>query len=457
MTYVGGRYILRRRSDRVTGTRGYLLRRCEVMSRWLISLVGILIAVSLSLGGCGDEEVESDDENPDSDHCSEACERIYGSVIDGGCQQIIYDGGDRVEDKQLCTKLCGAGDSVMQGTEKCIADESLVECKSEPRKMVDRCKAINDDQDDCREACRRVYQSVDDGGCQQQFYHEGEAVEGKNACLDLCREGNSLMGGTESCVADDSLVACQAEPDEMVDLCLPIVEEQKMCEQACERVYKPADEGGCQQSFYHNGGFITEESECADLCFEDETFMLNTQECIADESLVACQAEPGKMIHKCMAKEEVVVEACEHIEPWDGQAAKMENDLLALVNELRGEGVTCQGTGATMSATHSVSMDPHLRCAARLHSKNMVETGEFAHEIGGEGPGDRAHAAGYNWSNVGENIAQGQQTPQAVVDAWLSSAEGHCENLMSSSFENIGVGVKFQGGTPWWTLMLGAK
>lgn len=46
---------------------------------------------------------------------------------------------------------------------------------------------------------------------------------------------------------------------------------------------------------------------------------------------------------------------------------------------------------------------------------------------------------------VGENIAAGQQTPAEVMNAWMNS-QGHRENIMNSSFGQIGVGV-VKGGS----------
>ena len=51
--------------------------------------------------------------------------------------------------------------------------------------------------------------------------------------------------------------------------------------------------------------------------------------------------------------------------------------------------------------------------------------------------GDRVKSAGYDWSAVDENIAAGQQTIDAVMKVWLNSP-GHCANIMSPSFTEIG-------------------
>jgi|GEM_PF-2434204 len=57
---------------------------------------------------------------------------------------------------------------------------------------------------------------------------------------------------------------------------------------------------------------------------------------------------------------------------------------------------------------------------------------------------------GVSYTACGENIAAGQQSAAAVMDAWMNSA-GHKANILSSSFGKIGVGVVTGGsyGTYW--------
>lgn len=54
----------------------------------------------------------------------------------------------------------------------------------------------------------------------------------------------------------------------------------------------------------------------------------------------------------------------------------------------------------------------------------------------------------------GENIAMGQPTPEAVVDAWMNS-EGHRKNILTADFTMIGVGCSFGGGTYYWVQVFG--
>ena len=53
------------------------------------------------------------------------------------------------------------------------------------------------------------------------------------------------------------------------------------------------------------------------------------------------------------------------------------------------------------------------------------------------------------WTTIGENIAAGQETPEAVVKDWMNS-EGHRKNILNPDFTQIGVGcAPTMGGTTW--------
>ncbi|WP_129311067.1 sigma-70 family RNA polymerase sigma factor [Streptomyces sp. L2] len=104
-----------------------------------------------------------------------------------------------------------------------------------------------------------------------------------------------------------------------------------------------------------------------------------------------------------------------------------------------------------------VTENAQLEKAAQGHSDDMAARNFFDHtNPDGADPGQRITAAGYRWSTYGENIAMGQQTPQAVMDAWMNSP-GHRANILNCSFKDIGVGVHRGSGGPWWTQDFGAK
>lgn len=102
-----------------------------------------------------------------------------------------------------------------------------------------------------------------------------------------------------------------------------------------------------------------------------------------------------------------------------------------------------------------------LRDLARGHSRHMIEHRFFDHLTPEAGaPGDRLSEAGIDWTRVGENIATGYATPQAVFEAWLLSPP-HRENLEGDSWTHAGVGY-VQDRSPsaefpqahYWTLVL---
>ncbi len=71
----------------------------------------------------------------------------------------------------------------------------------------------------------------------------------------------------------------------------------------------------------------------------------------------------------------------------------------------------------------------------------------------------RIQNAGYLGSPLGEDIAGGYLTPQAVFDSWMASP-GHCANIMSGSFQSVGIGYFFLASPPfgqYWTADFGGS
>lgn len=56
---------------------------------------------------------------------------------------------------------------------------------------------------------------------------------------------------------------------------------------------------------------------------------------------------------------------------------------------------------------------------------------------------------GISYSSCGENIAYGQRSPEAVMEAWMNSS-GHKKNILKSSFGRMGVGCAYINGTYYW-------
>lgn len=123
---------------------------------------------------------------------------------------------------------------------------------------------------------------------------------------------------------------------------------------------------------------------------------------------------------------------------WPAPDARDEAEVLRLSNLRRQAGATCGDV--FYPPAPALTMAPALRCAARLHASDMNTRRYFSHNTPeGIGFSTRIERAGYSWCNIGENIASGYLTPQAVVDGWMNSP-GHCQNIMNPRFTELGVG-----------------
>lgn len=93
--------------------------------------------------------------------------------------------------------------------------------------------------------------------------------------------------------------------------------------------------------------------------------------------------------------------------------------------------------------------------SARGHSNNMASQSRMAHVLDGRSHSDRATAAGYSYSSLGENIAWNQQTPEQVLDCWMRSS-GHRANILGRGYTEIGVAVAInERGERYWTQVFG--
>lgn len=86
-----------------------------------------------------------------------------------------------------------------------------------------------------------------------------------------------------------------------------------------------------------------------------------------------------------------------------------------------------------------LSSNSALTAMALDKAKDMYNNGYFDHTSPTYGsPFDMMSKYGIRYSYAGENIAKGQQTPEAVMKAWMNST-GHRQNILSPNFTQIGV------------------
>lgn len=117
-----------------------------------------------------------------------------------------------------------------------------------------------------------------------------------------------------------------------------------------------------------------------------------------------------------------------------------ENEVVRLVNEIR-----------VKNGLNTLTADWELSRVARYKSQDMKDNNYFSHTSPVYGsPFNMIKNFGISYKSAAENIAKGQTTPQAVVNAWMNSA-GHRANILNSSYTKIGVGYVESGN--YWTQM----
>ena len=124
----------------------------------------------------------------------------------------------------------------------------------------------------------------------------------------------------------------------------------------------------------------------------------------------------------------------------DSAVTAYEAEVIRLVNAERAK----QGL-KTLTANWELSR------VARYKSQDMVDNKYFAHNSPTYGtPFQMIRNFGISFRTAGENIAYGQRTPRAVVNAWMNSS-GHRANILNASYTQIGVG--YVAGGHYWTQM----
>jgi uncharacterized protein YkwD len=127
-----------------------------------------------------------------------------------------------------------------------------------------------------------------------------------------------------------------------------------------------------------------------------------------------------------------------------------ERAFLDLINNYRRQ----NGAG-------NLSLQNQLGAAADHHSQDMAQKNYFSHTLSnGDSAEKNIEHFGYtNWSFVGENIAAGQETAEAVMDAWKSSPE-HDRNMRNKNFTEIGIGRAYNKSSKYgwyWTTTFGSR
>ena len=128
----------------------------------------------------------------------------------------------------------------------------------------------------------------------------------------------------------------------------------------------------------------------------------------------------------------------------DTSVLNYEKEVVRLVNDIR-----------TQRGLPELTYNWELSRVARYKSQDMKDNKYFSHTSPVYGtPFQMMRSFGITYRSAGENIARGQRSPEAVVNAWMNSS-GHRANILSTSFTQIGVGYVADGN--YWTQMFISK
>jgi uncharacterized protein YkwD len=150
-------------------------------------------------------------------------------------------------------------------------------------------------------------------------------------------------------------------------------------------------------------------------------------------------------------KDVMVVFARPFVAPSPAQADAIGMEMLRLVNEVRAQPRTCGME--KFAAAPPLQLSAQLNFVALIHARDMAGRGHMSHEgSDGSNVAQRATRTGYQWRAVAENVAMGQETPAEALASWISSP-GHCVNVMSPKYTEMGVAFadnpESRAGTYW--------
>lgn len=108
----------------------------------------------------------------------------------------------------------------------------------------------------------------------------------------------------------------------------------------------------------------------------------------------------------------------------------MINEVLRLVNDQR-----------TAVGLSKLTYRSDLQQAADIRAGEIVKTFSHTRPNGTDFSTVFTEIGVTNYKNLGENIASGYDSPEAVMNGWMNS-EGHKANILNPDFKGIIVGVK---------------
>lgn len=102
-----------------------------------------------------------------------------------------------------------------------------------------------------------------------------------------------------------------------------------------------------------------------------------------------------------------------------------------------------------LEGLNKLGLDPELSRAARKHTQEMWTQDELYHT-----PSDKLRYRVTNWTTIGENVGVGGIV-SSLHEAFMNSP-AHRDNILYTTFRNVGVGVAKKNGRMWVTVIFEA-
>lgn len=121
-----------------------------------------------------------------------------------------------------------------------------------------------------------------------------------------------------------------------------------------------------------------------------------------------------------------------------------ENTYTDLINEV----YEITNNYRSLVGVPSLTLDSSLVEAASIRAKELSDS--FSHtRPNGSSCFTALSELGISYGTAGENIAAGYSSSQSVMEGWRSSS-GHYQNIISSKFKKIGIGVNIINNQYYW-------
>ena len=121
-----------------------------------------------------------------------------------------------------------------------------------------------------------------------------------------------------------------------------------------------------------------------------------------------------------------------------------ENTYTDLINEV----YEITNNYRSLVGVPSLTLDSSLVEAASIRAKELSDS--FSHtRPNGSSCFTVLSELGISYGTAGENIAAGYSSSQSVMEGWRSSS-GHYQNIISSKFKKIGIGVNIINNQYYW-------